>query len=237
MPRPVLLSTALFCMAVLTLAAQEPAGSNATIQTTPPAPAAAAPESPAAPALPPPTPEPAEAPASETVPAPASPGNATTAATPEAPVVTSDEFSQKTLPPEPVRKPVPTSHGDRSGDIWVGHRAVVDRHAGWGWIKKENESWSRAKWVMIEEDPGKRMVPGRFHSRPTQDDNVQYKLYGEMADYKGYEPNYDVFVEVFRIRGWETIGPATRPAGLQTPRGAGGGPARWSERGANLRGR
>jgi hypothetical protein len=87
---------------------------------------------------------------------------------------------------------------------------------------------------MIEEEPGQRMAPGRFHARPTQDDNTQYRLYGSFADYKGYEPNFDVFVDVFRIQGWETIGPAPRPK-LSPPRSSNSSSqGRWSERGANL---
>jgi hypothetical protein len=128
---------------------------------------------------------------------------------------------------------IPSSHGQREGEVWIGHRAVIERYAGWGWIKREREPWSRARWVMLEEEPGQRMAPGRFHSRPTLDDNTQYRIFGQFADYKGYEPNLDVFVDVFRITGWETIGPATRPD-LKPPRGSTGGAPRWSERGANM---
>jgi hypothetical protein len=177
--------------------------------------------------LPSPTPE-AQNPASDTAPS-----------TPSAPATESaaeEEFSQKILPPPPSPQPrvIPTRHGDTTGEVWIGHRAVVERYAGWGWIRREREPWSRARWVMIEEDPGQRMAPGRFHARPTQDDNTQYRLYGTLADYKGYEPNFDVFVDVFRIQGWETIGPAPRPK-LSPPRSSNSSSqGRWSERGANL---
>ncbi|MDX6767200.1 MAG: hypothetical protein SFU85_10465 [Candidatus Methylacidiphilales bacterium] len=146
----------------------------------------------------------------------------------------SDEFSQQNLPAEKPKKPIPTSSGDRTGPIWIGHRAVIDRYAGWGWIKKDKQSWGSAKWVMLEEAPGKSVAPGRHYGRPTGDDGMTYRLYGEFTDYKGYEPNYDVFVDVFRIRGWETIGKEQHP-NLRPPRSSSGGPPRWSERGANLR--
>jgi hypothetical protein len=157
-----------------------------------------------------------------------------TPAAPENNPAPSDEFSQKVLPPEPVKKVIPTAQGDRRGTVWVGHRAVIDRYAGWGWIKKEREPWSRGRWVMLEETIGKSVAPGRHYSRPTQDDGMTYRFFGDFAEYKGYEPNYDVFVDVFRIKGWETIGREKRPD-LRPPRGSAGGPPRWSERGANMR--
>ena len=174
----------------------------------------------------------------ETQPAPAAEAEAPSEPAP-APAPSADEpeeFSQKTLPPPPSPKPrvIPSRHGQTTGETWIGHRAVIERYAGWGWIKKEREPWSRARWVMIEEEPGQRMAPGRFHPRPTLDDNTQYRLYGSLADYQGYEPNFDVFVDVFRIEGWETLGPAERPA-LKPPRSASSSQGRWAERGANLR--
>jgi hypothetical protein len=197
----------------------------------------------------PPSPAPSETPLPEAAPATAPPASSTPqaaapstsesaqVATPPAPEnnpAPSDEFSQKVLPPEPVKKIIPTAQGDRSGTVWVGHRAVIDRYAGWGWIKKEREPWSRGRWVMLEETIGKSVAPGRHYSRPTQDDGMTYRLFGDFAEYKGYEPNYDVFVDVFRIKGWETVGREKRPD-LRPPRGSAGGPPRWSERGANMR--
>ncbi len=59
---------------------------------------------------------------------------------------------------------------------------------------------------MLEEKPGKIEAPSRFHHRPNDDNNMQYKLYGEYADYKGYEPNIDSLVPVFILKGFEVIG-------------------------------
>jgi len=177
---------------------------------------------------------PAAQPPAEAVPTPApAPATATPAADNPAP---SDEFSQKVLPAEPPKKakPIPTSLGDKSGPVWIGHRSVVDRYAGWGWVKKEKESWNQAKWVAMEETIGKSVAPGRNYSRPTQDDGMTYRLFGDFADYKAYEPNYDVFIDVFRIRGWEAVGREEIPK-LSPPRGSTGGPSRFSERGANMR--
>lgn len=198
-----------------------PASAQEMTETQPEAPAA---QSPA---------ETATAPATT----PAAPAAATATPTPAADnPAPSDEFSQKVLPAEPPKKakPIPTSSGEKSGPVWIGHRSVVDRYAGWGWVKKEKESWNQAKWVAMEETIGKSVAPGRNYSRPTQDDGMTYRLFGDFADYKAYEPNYDVFIDVFRIRGWETVGREEIPK-LSPPRGSTGGPPRFSERGANLR--
>ena len=216
MKTPILLAVILTCalMAVSILHAETP----------PPAIPEPAPASEPVPAS-----DPAPAPAQEAQEAPA-PG---TPAAEEEEVVGSNEFSQEIAPPPPTERPrtIPPRHGDTSGTVYEGHRAVIDRYAGWGWIKRENEPWSRARWAMIEEEPGVRMAPGRFLRRPNEDDNNQYRLYGEWASYEGYEPNFDVFVPVFRITGFELIGPGTRP-NLTPPRGQGatrgGG---WSSRG------
>jgi len=196
--------------------------------TAPPPPAPTAP-----PPVEAPTATPSPSPTSPATP-PSDPAPVVTPAAPENNPAPSDEFSQKVLPPEPVKKVIPTAQGDRRGTVWVGHRAVIDRYAGWGWIKKEREPWSRGRWVMLEETIGKSVAPGRHYSRPTQDDGMTYRFFGDFAEYKGYEPNYDVFVDVFRIKGWETIGREKRPD-LRPPRGSAGGPPRWSERGANMR--
>ncbi|MDD5262736.1 MAG: hypothetical protein PHD76_12900 [Methylacidiphilales bacterium] len=151
-------------------------------------------------------------PAIETTPAaaapaeqPASPAAPETTQPPEAPKPAAPAVTPK---PEPV---VPQSYGDRTGQVYIGHRAVVDRYAGWGWIWKEGEGYRRGKWALMLEERGVCVVPGRFHSSIEADNDMEYKIYGEFMPYKGYEPNYDVFTDVFRIKGFELIGKATRP--------------------------
>jgi hypothetical protein len=148
-------------------------------------------------------------------------------------VPTTTPTSPLSSPPNPPPPPPSVnSHGITTGEVWIGHRTVIDRYAGWGWIWREDQTHRRAKWVVLEEVPGKFMAPGRFLSNPDMDNNVQYKLYGEWANYKAYEPNYDVMVSVFKIKGWERIGPAELPAKLVPPRAQGPTRFRTSERAA-----
>lgn len=138
------------------------------------------------------------------------------------PITTTSTVSGSVAPkPAPKPKVLPKTWGDRSGPVYIGHRFVAERYTEWGWVWRENETYRKARWVMLEEEPGVRMAPGRFLSSPTADNNYEYRLYGEFAPYKGYDPNYDLFVEVFRIKGFEVIGPAA-PLDLKTPRPSAG---------------
>ena len=129
---------------------------------------------------------------------------------------------KETKPAQPkAPRVIPQKFGDTTGDVYIGQRSIVDRYAGWGWVKKGNDGWNRAKWCMMEEKPGVISAPGRFSGNPDTDKGTQYKLYGQWAPYKGYEPNYDVFVDVFQIKGFEVIGPAEIPK-LSPPRSSRG---------------
>lgn len=134
---------------------------------------------------------------------------------------------------KPKRTGPPKTYGDCTGSYWIGQRIVAERHAGWGWLKPEGGSWKTAKWIMIEEKPGKIEAPSRFYNRPNDDHNMQYKLYGHFADYKGYEPNIDSLVEVFALKGFEVIGSSAR-IDRSPPGPSGGRKGRISERGAHF---
>lgn len=129
------------------------------------------------------------------------------------------------IPPE--KKPAaprvtPQIFGDRTGPVYIGLRTVLDRRTGWGWIKAEDDDWMRAKWAIIQETPGVVKAPGRFLSNPKGDQLMTYKLYGEFASYTGYEPDFDVFVPVFKLKGFEIIGPG-EALKREPPHASGGG--------------
>ncbi|MEM9444135.1 MAG: hypothetical protein AAGA18_02170 [Verrucomicrobiota bacterium] len=101
---------------------------------------------------------------------------------------------------------IPQSSGVKEGDVFIGQRHCQYKYSGWGWMKKEKESWSSARWVMIKEIPGRHKVPHRYLSDEHGDHGIRYKMWGRFADYKGYEPNTDRLVPIFILRGWEVIG-------------------------------
>jgi hypothetical protein len=123
----------------------------------------------------------------------------------------------------------PKHYGDCTGPYWIGQRVVTLRHAGWGWLKHEGENWRTAKWIMLKEEPGKIQAPHRFYDSASSDDNMQYRIYGDFATYKGYEPNVDTLVDVFILKGFEGIGLGEKIQ-RSPPGPSGSGAGRISER-------
>ncbi|MGF1677996.1 MAG: hypothetical protein ACFCUX_02255 [Candidatus Methylacidiphilales bacterium] len=114
------------------------------------------------------------------------------------------------MPPHPAGT-TPSSAGEPSGEYFVGHRAVIDKYSGWGWVRKQSESWRQSRWVVLMEKPGTIQAPGRYLAHPDQDHNTQYRLYGRFIEDLAYEPKKDTFVPIFELSGFEWIGPAPQP--------------------------
>ncbi len=125
-------------------------------------------------------------------------------------------------PPLPAHKSgtTPQTAGDTTGDVYIAHRAVVEKYNGWGWIKRESENWNQAKWSAVRETPGEIIAPGRYLKHPDNDADMQYRFYGEFSDETAYEPNKDTFVPIFNLKGFEIIGSASKPSGASMPANA-----------------
>ena len=129
----------------------------------------------------------------------------------------------------------PARHGQTAGPHWIGQRTLVEDYCGWGWIRREGEGWNKARWIAIEYDPQVCPVPHAFLPRPGDDKDYMYKLYGDFAPYRAYEPQADVWVDVFLIRGFVSLGPAKDPIRRDPPHHGSAKPNRFAERGANMR--
>jgi len=129
----------------------------------------------------------------------------------------------------------PARHGDTEGPYLIGQRTLVEDYCGWGWVKKEGESWGQARWIAIEHNPKVCPPPHAFLPRPQDDKDYLYKLYGNFAPYRAYEPQADVWVDVFQIKGFVSLGPAKDPILRDPPAHGSSKPNRFAERGANLR--
>jgi len=192
-----------------------------TVQENPAAPVESTPAPTASPDIAP-TPEPEPV---MTVPAEREPGTAqpeASAISPEsepAAYPTTKIVPKETKPKTP--RVIPKTYGDTTGPVYIGHRSIIDRYAGWGWIRAEKDGWRKAKWVMLDEKTGNVKAPGRFLGHPDNDKDNQYRLYGQWAPFKGYEPNFDVLVSVFQIKGFELIGPGEIPK-MSPPRSSRG---------------
>jgi len=150
---------------------------------------------------------------------------------------------------EEIRKPVdekvvratlaaahtPAKHGETSGESWIAQRTMVEDYCGWGWVKKDKESWRQARWVALEGTPGTCPLPHTFLPRPEDDKNYQYRFFGTFAPYRSYEPQADVWVDVFILKGFMSLGPAKEEVRRPPPAQASSGVNRFAERGANVR--
>jgi hypothetical protein len=143
--------------------------------------------------------------------------------------------------PEKVRRATlpaaltPARHGQTEGNYLVGQRTIVEDYCGWGWARKPGESWNQARWIAIEYDSKICPVPHAFLPRPGDDRDYLYRLYGEFAPYRAYEPQADVWVDIFLIKGFVSLGPAKNTIRRDPPHHGSSKPNRFAERGANVR--
>jgi hypothetical protein len=95
---------------------------------------------------------------------------------------------------------------------FVGHRSYDKDGSGWGWVKRANEPWSAAKWVVFEETPGGVVAPWRLlNKKRTADQDFDYRLRGYVAPFSVYDPHTDEFLAVFVPERVEPIGRAAAP--------------------------
>jgi hypothetical protein len=149
---------------------------------------------------------------------------------------------------EEIRKPVeekvfratlaaahtPAKHGDTNGESWIAQRTMVEDYCGWGWVKKDKESWRQARWVALEGTPRTCPLPHTFLPRPVDDKNYQYRFFGTFAPYRAYEPQADMWVDVFILKGFMSLGPAKEEIRRPPPAQASSGVNRFADRAPNL---
>lgn len=154
--------------------------------------------------------------------------------------LSTDEEVRKPMEEKVIRATLPAAHtpakhGETEGESWIAQRTIVEDYCGWGWIKKDKESWRQARWVALEGTKGVCPIPHTFLPRPEDDKNYQYRLYGSLAPYRAYEPQADVWVDVLVVKGFLSLGPAKEEIRRAPPAQASSGVNRFAERGANFR--
>jgi hypothetical protein len=94
--------------------------------------------------------------------------------------------------------------------FWIAHRLIDEVGGqGWGWVKKDGDSWNSATWIALQETPGLAVAPHRKLLKGDADENWEYKFWGKFAGYKAYDPRLDEQLPVFVLQGYEVIGPAS----------------------------
>ncbi|CAB4244647.1 conserved exported protein of unknown function [Methylacidimicrobium sp. AP8] len=135
----------------------------------------------------------------DAAPAPAPPAEAVAPAQPVLP------------PPQQAPEPLVPPPGVQVEEF-IGHRTYDKDGSGWGWVRRVNEPWSAAKWVVLKETPGGIVAPWRLlKKKPPADNDVEYRLRGYLAPFTVYDPHTDEFLAVFVPERVEPIGPASPP--------------------------
>ncbi|MCX6935612.1 MAG: hypothetical protein NTZ01_05415 [Verrucomicrobia bacterium] len=160
------------------------------------------------------------------------------AVTESEPVEESDEEVRHPLAEKVLRATLPAAHtpakhGQTDGPYLIAQRTIVEDYCGWGWVRKEDDTWRQARWIAIEPTVGVCPIPHTFLPRPEDDNNQQYRFYGDFAPYRAYEPQADMWVDVFILKGFLSLGPA-EPIRRDPPAQASSRPNRFAERGANM---
>lgn len=101
------------------------------------------------------------------------------------------------------------SGGGGGGSEWVGRRYFTRQTRFWGYVKKPNEPWSKARLVIFNEkykqSPDRLpelAMDGRGHGF---DHNYEYRLTGTFSGNKIYDPNSDKILPEFVLRNYELI--------------------------------
>ncbi|MEZ5327200.1 MAG: hypothetical protein R3F19_19290 [Verrucomicrobiales bacterium] len=99
--------------------------------------------------------------------------------------------------------------GGNGGSDWVGRRYVTRQTRFWGYVKKPNEPWSRARLVIMNERH--KHVPDRLPELAMDgrgqgyDHNYEYRLKGTFSGNEIYDPNSDKVLPEFVLEDYELI--------------------------------
>jgi len=127
----------------------------------------------------------------------------------------------------------PATYGVTDGPYFIAQRTIVEDYCGWGWVRKENETWRQATWIAMEGTPNGCPIPHTFLPKPEDDKDQQYRFYGHFAPYRAYEPQADMWVDVFILKGFMSMG-AAQSIRRDPPAHGSSRPNRFAERGANM---
>jgi hypothetical protein len=95
-----------------------------------------------------------------------------------------------------------------AGDYYIGRRYYKPDYKFWGYIRRPSQPWSTAELVVLNEK--QKLAPDREQLEFGNDNNYEYKLYGQFSGDKVYEPASNGFYPEFVLKGYELI--STNPA-------------------------
>lgn len=89
------------------------------------------------------------------------------------------------------------------GDYYIGRRYFKRDYKFWGYVKRPGQPWSTAQLVMLNEK--QKLAPDRAQLKFGEDNNYEYKLYGNFTGDKIYEPASNRIYPEFLLRNYEVV--------------------------------
>jgi len=167
------------------------------------------------------------------------PANQEVATPSEPPAEDSDVEVRRPIEEKVKRATLPAAHtpakqGQTTGPSWIAQRTIVEDYCGWGWVRKDDQEWNKGRWIAIEASPGLCPIPHTFLPRPEDDKDQKYRFFGEFAPYRADEPQAHMWVDVFILKGFMSLGPAKEEIRRPPPSQASSGVNRFADRAPNL---
>lgn len=98
---------------------------------------------------------------------------------------------------------------EQKGSHYIGRRYYVEKTRFWGYVRRPQEPWSKARLVILNEDrqkaPDRLPETGTGRSKYGFDANFEYKLYGSFTGEKGYDPNSNQILPEFKLSSYSVI--------------------------------
>jgi len=95
------------------------------------------------------------------------------------------------------------------GDYYIGRRYFKPDYKFWGYVRKPGQPWSTAQLVMLNEKD--KLAPDREQMNFGNDNNYEYRLYGEFSGQTVYEPASNGFYPEFILKKYELISTSPDP--------------------------
>src|SRR5437773_10830423 len=103
------------------------------------------------------------------------------------------------------------------GDYYIGRRYYKPDYKFWGYVRRPGQSWNTAQLVMLNEK--QKIAPDREQLEFGNDNNYEYKLYGDFSSDKVYEPASNSIYPVSVLKGYELISTNLTPISKRQIRG------------------
>jgi hypothetical protein len=90
-----------------------------------------------------------------------------------------------------------------AGDYYIGRRYYKPDYKFWGYVRRPGQPWTTAQLVMLNEK--QKLAPDRERLEFGDDNNYEYKLYGDFSGDKVYEPASNSVYPEFVLKSYELI--------------------------------